>query len=55
MDSIDELKRRSFDRSRSKIIAALEREPMGLQVSQIMTICQLSNEAWETLARSINN
>lgn len=54
MESVTDFKKYNLDKSRAKIIQALENEPFGLQVSQIMSICQLSNKTVRNLLPTIN-
>lgn len=48
MNTVKELKEaqenQAFEKAIQKVTSALENEPLGLQISQIMTICQLSNK-----------
>lgn len=52
--TVADLQMNALEKSRSKIIQALSVEPIGLQISQIMSICQLSNKTVRQILPTLN-
>lgn len=44
----------AFTKATEKVVSALSKEPLGLQISQIMTICRLSNKTVLNILKNID-